>query len=369
MHGDKGGLNELFFHLLVEHFVQSVAPGGVLSLCQLDAHALSHGHGFGVVSHRVKVQANILLDGLCHGQTRPAGRQADVLAHPVQFVRAQQVASGAGEQVFKQVHHVVEVGIGFVQFDGGKFGVVLGVHALVAEDTSHFVHPFQAAHDEPLQVQLGGDAHVHVQIQGVVMGDEGTSGSAAGDGVQDGGLHFHVAPVVQEVTEVLDELRAQLEGLAHVGVDDQVHVALTIAGLPVGQAVELFGQGTQALGQQLHFAGADGDLTLLGFEHLALDAHDVADVALLEPAVFVLTHQVLADVQLHPAGLILEVAEADLAHAALGHETACHGHFLAFQLVEPIGHVGSLVGGGVLGDGEGVAAGLLEGGQLVPTDL
>ena len=133
--------------------------------------------------------------------------------------------------------------------------------------------------------------------------------------------------------------------------------------------MELFGQGTQALGQQLHLAGADGNLSLFGLEHIALDAYDVADVALLEPAVFLLADQVFPNVQLYPTGLILKVAEADLAHAPLGHETASHGHFLAFQLLESVGHISSRVGGGVLGDGEGITAGLLESGQLVPTDL
>ena len=67
MHGDKGGLDELFFHLLVEHLVQGVAPGGILSLCQLYAHALGHGNSLCVIGYCVKVQANILLDRLCHG--------------------------------------------------------------------------------------------------------------------------------------------------------------------------------------------------------------------------------------------------------------------------------------------------------------
>ena len=68
--------------------------------------------------------------------------------------------------------------------------------------------------------------------------------------------------------------------------------------------------------------GADAHLALLRAEHVAADADDVADVALLERVIDGLVHLVLAGVDLNAAGLILQVAEGDLAHAALAHQAA-----------------------------------------------
>ncbi len=141
------------------------------------------------------------------------------------------------------IHHVVEIGVGLIELHRGELGVVLGVHALVAEDAADLIHPLHAAHDQALQGQLGGDAHIHIDIQRIVVGDEGTGGGAAGDGVEHGGLHLHIAHIVQIVPQMLDELERMIEVPLDLRVHDQVHIALTIAHLLVGQAVELLGQG------------------------------------------------------------------------------------------------------------------------------
>ena len=62
---------------------------------------------------------------------------------------------------------------------------------------------------------------------------------------------------------------------------------------------------------------------------LALDADDIADVILLEAVVVVLVHLVLAGVELDSAFLVLQIAERDLAHAALGHHAPGDGNRLA----------------------------------------
>ena len=82
----------------------------------------------------------------------PAGGQVDLLALPLHLIGAQDLLGGGGEQVLEQIHHAVEVGVGLVELHGGELGVVLGVHALVAEDAADLIHPVQAAHDQPLQV-------------------------------------------------------------------------------------------------------------------------------------------------------------------------------------------------------------------------
>ena len=73
-------------------------------------------------------------------------------------------------QLLYQIHHAVEIGESLIQLDAGELRVVLGVHALVAEDAAHLVHTVHTAHDEALEVQLGLDAQHHVHVQAVVVG-------------------------------------------------------------------------------------------------------------------------------------------------------------------------------------------------------
>ena len=64
------------------------------------------------------------------------------------------------------------VGVGLVELEHGELGVVAGRQALVAEDPADLEDLLEAAHHQPLQVQLGRDAQVEVGVEGVVVGDE-----------------------------------------------------------------------------------------------------------------------------------------------------------------------------------------------------
>ena len=202
VHGDEGGLDELLLHLLVEALIQGVAPGVLRARpCSTPTDlAAATASASSVMAMKSTPRYSLTASAMViRGQ--PGVRSIFSPCH-VHLIGAQDLLGGGGEQVLEQVHHVVEVGVGLVELHGGELRVVLGVHALVAEDAADLIHPLQAADDEPLQVQLGGDAHVHVDVQGVVVGDEGAGGGAAGDGVQHGGLHLHVAPAIQEGPQV-----------------------------------------------------------------------------------------------------------------------------------------------------------------------
>ena len=88
IHGDKGGLDQVLLHLLIEAGVQGVAPGLLGGIRQLHTLGFGSGNSLGVVGNGVKIDAHILLDGLHHGQPPPAGGQIDVLAHPLDFIGA-----------------------------------------------------------------------------------------------------------------------------------------------------------------------------------------------------------------------------------------------------------------------------------------
>ena len=133
--------------------------------------------------------------------------------------------------------------------------------------------------------------------------------------------------------------------------------------------MELLGQGQQGLAQQGDGLHPHGHLAPLGAEDHALHAHNVADVKLLEAVVLRLVHLVPPGVELDAAGLVLQVAEGHLAHAALGHEAAGDGHLRALQGVKIRLDVGAVVVYLILGDLKGIVPALLELTQLVPADL
>ncbi len=171
-----------------------------------------------------------------------------------------------GDHLLHQLHDVLVVGVGLVGFQHGVLGVVLGGDALVAEDGADLVHAVEAADDQALEVKLGGDAQVEVAVEGVVVGDEGAGGGAAGRGLEDGRLDLQEAALVQEAADGGDDAAAQAEEVSHLGVGDEVEVALAVADLDVLQAVPLLGRRAEGLGENGVAVGLDRGLAGAGGE-------------------------------------------------------------------------------------------------------
>ena len=129
------------------------------------------------------------------------------------------------------------------------------VHALVAEGAAQLKDALVPAHQQALEVELGRDAQVEVMVEGVVVGDERLGRGAALDGVQQRGLDLHVSLLLEAAAHRGDHLGAGGEHPSGLWVDDKVDVALAIAQLLVGQAMELLGKGAQGLGEQRQTGG------------------------------------------------------------------------------------------------------------------
>ncbi len=123
-----------------------------------------------------------------------------------------------------------------------------------------------------------------------------------------------------------DDLAALAEGVAHVGVHDEVDVTLAVANLAVGQAVELVGQGAHRLRKDRELGRRDGELTAAGADHGAGGLDDVARVDHAEDTPVVLAEHVDAAEDLDLAGAVLEHEEAHLALTALCADAARDGH-------------------------------------------
>ena len=154
----------------------------------------------------------------------------------------------------------MEIRIGLIKLDGGELGVVLRVHALITEDTADLIHAVHAADNEALEVQLRLDAEDHIHIQRVVVGIERARRRADLKRRQDRGIDLEIAAPIEEAAQLAQDKAALHERVLNVGVHDEVHIALAIAGLKIRQAMELVRQRQQSLGKQDDLVRAHGDL-------------------------------------------------------------------------------------------------------------
>jgi hypothetical protein len=85
---------------------------------------------------------------------------------------------------------------------------------LVAEVAVDLEHPLEAAHQQPLQVELGRDAQEHLLVERVVVGHEGLGIGTARDGVQHRRLDLQEAVLDHEAADRADRLAARDEARA-----------------------------------------------------------------------------------------------------------------------------------------------------------
>ena len=208
-----------------------------------------------------------------------------------------------------------------------------GIHAFVAKKTADLIHPLQTAYDAHLQVQFGGDAQIHIDIQRVVVSDEGAGGGAAGRGIEHGSLYLHEALTVQIPADLGDNGAALAEGIPHLGIHKQIHITHTVLELGIFQAVELLRQGPQVLAQQLYVLCMDRDFAGAGLEYEARNANDVTDVPGLEGGIIFLTHIVPLYIDLDIPLAVQHMGKTGLAHDAFAHHAPGNADFPAFQFV------------------------------------
>ena len=202
------------------------------------------GHLAGFLQGRdlPKVHAGVLLNGLDHGNALKGLFKIDGYIAVLNDGGAVDLAGHGADHILNQIHHAVIVGIGLIELDHGEFRIMLGIHALVAENAANLIHAREAAHDQALEVQLQRDAQIHIDIQRIVMGNKGARGGAARLGVKYRGFHLQKAAGIQELAHGGDDLAALYKGIAHLGVYHHIQVALTIAQVGIGQAMELLRQ-------------------------------------------------------------------------------------------------------------------------------
>ena len=115
-------------------------------------------------------------------------------------------------------HHVL-IGVGFVAFQGCKFGAVRRIYALVAEYATNFVDALNAAHHGTLERQLGGDAHRHRLVEGIQVSAERASRRAAVHQLQHRGFQLNIAVIFQHAAHSAGNQSALFHQVTSLGAN------------------------------------------------------------------------------------------------------------------------------------------------------
>ena len=194
-----------------------------------------------------------------------------------------------------------------------------------------------------------------------MVGLEGARGCSAGDLLHHRRFHFEIAAVVEKLAQGLQRFRALYKNFAAFEVGEEVHIALAVAELDVGQAVEFFGQGQHGFGEEGEALDVDGELAGACAEEIAADADVVAEVEKFIEREALLADGVEADVDLEALAVLLQGGEAGLALGANGHDAARDGYGYAVGF-ESFGSCYSPLGAHL---GDGVHLLSIRGGEAV----
>ena len=229
------------------------------------------------------------------------------------------------------------------------------VHTFVAEVFAELINTVEATYDESLEVQLRSDAHIEVDIERVVVRDEGACCGTTRNGLQNGGLDLQAAMLVEEVAHGRDNLGTLYEDLAHLGIHHQIDITLAIAHLGVGQGVELLailllhdGQRTNRLREDGELLAVYRQLTRVGAEGKTLDTDEVTDIQQLfedrvvERRVALGADVIAADINLDATRVVLQLEERGTTHDAAREHTTGNLHLLEAGrlLVKMFGNLG-----------------------------
>ena len=325
---DERGLDEVRLDERAEDLVDDLA--GAHRIIDLETQGAGHREEPWAIESR-QVVARGLLDRFQERNAPPRTSEREGSATEGDHVGAVEGNRHLFDHFFDELHHPPVFPVGDVQLEHGELGVVEPTQALVSEVLRDLVDPFEPADDQALEVQLVGNPQEEVDIQRIVMGRERARCRPSVQRLQNRRLDLDVTPIIQETPDRGHQPGPLTKDLAHLRVDDEVHVPLAVPEFLVGHLVEDpsvglldHGKGAQSLGEQFQAFGVDRQLAHLRAERVALHAHDVADIEqALENVVVESFGQIVpSHVDLDLAGRILQIEEGGLSHDALRQDAA-----------------------------------------------
>lgn len=178
------------------------------------------------------------------------------------------------DQFLGHVHDVVHVGVGHVEFTDGELGVMCHIDLLISEDTANFEDSVKTTDDELLEVKFGRDTHEQVELEVIVVRDEGLGGGTTSNHGHHRSLNFEETLCVKVLSDVVDDLGTCDKDVSGAGVHDQVKIPLPVSGLEVDHTFST-GKEMKTGGKELNRRDGKGKLSHLGSRGNTSDTNDV----------------------------------------------------------------------------------------------
>ena len=118
------------------------------------------------------------------------------------------------QQVFRQVHQVIEICIGLVKLKHGEFGIVPRGQPLVTEIPVNLVDPFKTTHHETLQIQFRRNTQEQVHVQRIMEGSKRPRDRPTRYRLHHRGFNLQKITCIEVLADVLNNLAAHPEGVA-----------------------------------------------------------------------------------------------------------------------------------------------------------
>ena len=290
-----------------------------------------------------KVDACVFYHQVGELHPRPRRCKVDFIFAEVAFQRAVNRFGAGYEDVLGKVHHRLQVAERLISLKQREFGIVVAVHTLVAEYLADFIDPLDAAYHQPFVVKLEADAKEEAHIEGVEICREGLGGGAAGDFVKHRRLDFEIAALVEALAHPTYDCRALDEYILHIGVRDEVEVAVAVAKLLVLKAVVFLRQRLEGLAEVFIFGDIDCDFAVPRLEDLALGADEIADGYKVEEFIGLRADVVYFEIDLDFALVIVDIEERCFTHDAFRGDASGDAHGLPLELGEVVGYLLGIV--------------------------
>mmetsp|Transcript_44360 Transcript_44360/g.73930 ORF Transcript_44360/g.73930 Transcript_44360/m.73930 type:complete len:290 (-) Transcript_44360:874-1743(-) len=159
---NKRRLHQLRLAQLLEHFIEHVAHARTLGdFVGTDACGRRRRPRLYHVSKRQEVHPCGFLHEFAHGDAAEGGGEVDLRPLVLHLHGPAHLLGASDDHVLGEGEHVVDVSVGLIHFHASELGVVPRADALVAEDATQLKNLLEPPDHEPLEVQLGGNAHDH----------------------------------------------------------------------------------------------------------------------------------------------------------------------------------------------------------------
>src|SRR5436190_11507363 len=232
-----------------------------------------------------------------------------------------------------QFHHALIITERLVRFEHRELGIVFAGKAFVAEVTANLINAIYATDKQALEIELQRNSQIKFAAKSVVKGLKWLGRGAAGNGLHHWSLDLDVSPLIQEISNLADDLRPLEKHLLNVRICDQIQITLPVTNLRVSQAVPLLGRRPEGFGQYDERGEFDRDFASFSGKQVAARADEITEVKVAEDIELFVAENILLCIDLQTPALVAHVNKHALAHVAMGGNAAGDCYLAPFDIV------------------------------------